>query len=196
MKIRALFIVSAMMTVGIVSLAQAGEKKLPPVSLADITPLGCSYEQIAPFNTSLVAKWEWQAGEFQTKFGGDAKFEVSASIDGGENWEDMEMEFEVEQYERGTLAEDYAGTLVYRCSNIQTDLSGTCNGSVLGVRDAILNAATVELLGEDGDRTVIGGNIRATLIGVYVKAMNPGKGKGHQNYPLTDVCDVSAVVPL
>jgi hypothetical protein len=32
-------------------------------------------------------------------------------------------------------------------------------------------------------------NIRATLDGVNVKAMNPGKGKGSQKYPLVDVCD-------
>jgi hypothetical protein len=170
---------------GVTGVATAGPNSPDP--LATITPVGCSYVQIAPFGTSLLARWDWSGGGDQTKFGGDAVFTGEASIDDGVTWVDFEVEFEVESYEPGTLAEDYFRQLVYRCSVAQTEPAGSCNGAVLGVRDALL-AAVAEQLG--GEPEEIGPNIRASLVGVDVKAMNPGPGNGRQNYPLTDVCDV------
>lgn len=155
--------------------------------LAAVNPGGCSFVQIAPFGTSLLASWDWEAGTSQTKFGGDAVFTVNASDDGGTTWYEFEVEFELVQYEPGTAADEYPGELVYRCSNAQTDETGSCNGSVLGVRSAVLNAAAEYLAVEPGE---IGANIQASLEGVNVKAMKPGKGNGNQKYPLVNVCDL------
>jgi hypothetical protein len=166
--------------------------KNAPDPLADVIAGGCSYVQIAPFGTSLLASWSWENGTSQTKFGGDAEYAVSLSPDGGANWYDYEIEFELVQYVPGTLASDYPGELVYRCSNDQTLDTGSCNGSVLGLRDAVMNAA-LEALNADLQTNYtavdIGANIQASREGVNVKAMNPG-GHGRQNYPLVDVCDV------
>ncbi|MDT8322200.1 MAG: hypothetical protein RQ826_16915 [Xanthomonadales bacterium] len=153
-----------------------------PDPLATVTPDSCDLVQIAPFGTSLLASWGWEEGTDQTKFGGDAVYEVDATV--GEDTSTFEVEFELVQFEPGTLAEDYPGELVYRCSNAMTELSGSCNGSVLGLRDAIRDAAADEL---DVLPEEITGLV-ATLQGVYVKAMNPGKGNGRQNYELVDVC--------
>jgi len=162
-------------------------KKNSPELLAEVVPGGCSNVQVAPFGTSLLASWGWDAGTDQTKFGGDAEYMVSVSGDGGDNWVDFEAEFGLVQYEPGTAAGDYPGELVYRCSNAQTEVTGSCNGSVLGLRDAVLNAA-VDETGFTPEE--IGRYIQATLVGVNVKAMNPGKGNGRQNYPLVNVCNV------
>ena len=167
-------------------LAFAG--KNAPAPLATITPEGCSFAQIASFGTSLLASWSWADGTAQTKFGGDAAFDVEASLDGGATWIPLEIEFELVKYKPGTPADEYAGVMVYRCSNAATEPSGRCNGSVLGVRAAILEAAADELGVTPAD---IGPNLRASLAGVDVKAMNPGKGGGRQNYPLVDVCAVT-----
>ena len=168
------------------TLAAKPESKDP---LATIVPGGCSTVQIAPFGTSLLASWNWEEGEGQTKFGGDAEYVVSVSIDDGLNWTDpFEVEFELVQYEPDTAADEYPGQLVYRCSNAQTDAAGSCNGSVLGLRAAVLDAAITET-GFTAEQ--IGRYIQASLLGVNVKAMNPGKGNGRQKYPLVDVCDDS-----
>lgn len=187
------FVIAAALSVSPFALA-----KNAPDPLATITPGGCSNVQIAPFGTSLLASWSWDntadAGG-QTQFGGDAEYAVSLSPDGGATWYDYDIEFELVQYVPGTLASDYPGQLVYRCSTAQTDATGSCNGSVLGLRDAVMNAALDALnadLNPDTDYTAgdIGGNIQASLEGVEVKAMNPGRGNGRQNYPLVNVCDV------
>jgi len=155
-----------------------------PDPLATVTVGGCSLVQIAPFGTSQLASWSWSDGTSQTKFGGDAVYLVQAS-DGLNNF-DGEIEFELEQYVPGTLASDYPGVMVYRCSNAITDATGSCNGSVLGLRDAIRNAAAEQLGVLPADVTTLVAN----LVGVYVKAMNPGHGSGRQNYELVNVCDV------
>lgn len=181
-----LMIVSAL-CMGSFVFAGAAVAKNAPDPLATVTPGGCSLQAIAPYGTSLRAAWAWEAGSDQTKFGGDAEFTVEASPDGGLNWYEFEVEFELDAYVPGSLAEEYFGSLVYRCSNAVSEASGSCNGSVLGVRDAVLAAAADELgvLPED-----IGSNIRASLEGVKVKAMNPGPGNGRQNYERVDVCEV------
>lgn len=176
-------VIATALTISPVALA----KKNSPGPLATVTAGDCSVVQIAPFGTSLLASWGWVEGTDQTKFGGDAEYMVSVSGDGGDNWVDFEAEFGLVQYVPGTPAGDYPGELVYRCSTAQTDTAGTCNGSVLGLRDAVLNAA-VDETGFTPEE--IDGHIRATLVGVNVKAMNPGKGNGRQNYELVNVCDV------
>lgn len=180
-KSRIALLVSAALSVA--PAVMAGKNS--PNPLADITPGGCTFEQIAPYGTSLLAKWSWENGTTQTKFGGDAEFDVSASADGGVTWQELEVELELERYEPGTPADDYAGTLVYRCSVAETEPAGDCNGSVLGLRAAILNAAA-DALGVDPD--LIGGNISAALDGVKVKAMNPGS-RGRQNYERVNICE-------
>ena len=164
-------------------------KNAPKDPLATIVPGGCSTVQIAPFGTSLLASWSWEEGTIQTKFGGDAEYMVHASADDGTSWFDFEVEFELVQYEPGTASDDYPGELVYRCSNAQTDETGSCNGSVLGLRDAVINAAA-DWFGGDITPEDIGRNIQATLVGVNVKGMDPGKDNGRQKYPLVNVCDV------
>lgn len=171
--------------VGAAGTALAGPNSPDP--LATITPEGCSHVQIAPYGTSLVGSWSWSDGTDQTKFGGDAVYMGQASADGGDTWTDFEVEFEAEGYEPGTPADDYFGQFVYRCSTAQTEPEGSCNGSVLGVRDALLAAVAEQLGVAPAD---IGDNIEASLVGVFVKAMNPGHGNGRQNYELTDVCNV------
>ena len=93
------------------------------------------------------------------------------------------MEFEVEQYVPGTLAEEYPGQLVYRCSNAQTEDTGSCNGSVLGLRSALQTAV------EDAGYVWEDNVVKASLDEVGVKAL---QGSGRQNYPKVDVC---AVIP-
>ena len=178
------FVIAATLATAPLALA----KNDPKTALADVLPGGCPVVQIAPFGTSLLARWGWENGTTQTKFGGDAEYVVSVSGDGGDNWTDpFEVEFELVRYEPGTAAGDYPGELVYRCSNAQTDAAGSCNGSVLGLRDAVLNAAAEET-GFTPEE--IGRYIQASLVGVNVKAMNPGKDNGRQKYPLVNVCDV------
>lgn len=169
-----------------IGLAGNAVAKNNPDPLADVLPGGCSFAQIAPFGTSLLASWDWENGELQTKFGGDAEFWVVAeTID--QSFEG-EIEFELEQYEPGTPADAYPGVLVYRCSNPVSDPAGSCNGSVLGVRDAIRQAVADELGVLPEDIT----ELSASLEGVKVKAMNPGS-KGRQNYELVDVCELPDV---
>ena len=159
--------------------------KNAPDALATISPGGCDNAQVAPFGTSLLANWEWSEGTVQTKFGGDAVYQVVAAGPEADP-EEFEVEFELVQYEPGTLAEDYPGELVYRCSNEQTLAEGSCTAAVLGLRSALRDAAA-EYLDVLPEEVEFGS---ATLDGVYVKAMNPGPGNGRQNYPLVDVCEV------
>lgn len=162
--------------------------------LAEITPMGCSMVQITPFGTSLVGRWSWVTEEeqYQTQFGGDAEFSIHVSPDGEATWYDFEVEFEVVKYELDTPADAYPGQFVYRCSNAQTMESGSCNGSVLGLRAAIMQAAIDEF--EALDMEVypedIGGNISASFEGVHIKAMNPGTGAKSQKYPKVNICNV------
>jgi hypothetical protein len=170
--------------------APAKPGKNTPDALATITAGGCENVQIAPFGTSLLASWEWSNGTIQSKFGGDAVYQVDAGTTESEP-EKFEVEFELVQYAPGTLAEDYPGQLVYRCSNAPTDDVGSCNASILGLRSALREAAA-DYLGVAPEEVEFGS---ATLDGVYVKAMNPGPGNGRQNYPLVDVCDVEITAP-
>jgi len=183
-KLHIAFVTAATLAIAPLALA----KNAPNDPLATVVPEGCSTVQIAPFGTSLLASWSWEEGTIQTKFGGDAVYLVTVSGDGGTIWTDpFEVEFELVQYEPDTAADEYPGQLVYRCSIAQTDPAGSCNGSVLGLRTAVLNAA----IDETGFTAVdIGRNIQASLVGVNVKAMNPGKDNGRQKYPLVNVCDV------
>jgi hypothetical protein len=160
--------------------AVAGPGKNAPEALADVVPDGCQLVQIAPFGTSLLASWSWENGTVQTKFGGDAVYMVVAN-----DYDPFEVEFELVQYEQGMPADAYPGEMVYRCSNAQTEEIGSCNGSVLGVRSALREAAAdyLGVLPEEIE------TISATLEGVYVKAMNPGPGSGRQNYPRVNVCE-------
>ena len=176
-------ILFAAITAALLAAPLAIAKNSQPV-LADITPGGCSFTQVSPFGTSLMASWGWYDGTTQTHFGGDAEFMVSASVDGGDTYQDFYIEFELVQYEMGMPADYYDGSMVYRCSNNQTMESGRCNASVLGVRDA-LKDAVIDFLGTDEE--TLDGNYSASLMGVTVKAL---KNKGRQNYELTDVCDV------
>ena len=178
----------AFLVATILSISPIASAKNSKDTLADVVAQGCSFVQIAPYGTSLLASWDWENGTSQTKFGGDAVFMVEASTDGGTTWSDpFEVEFELDQYVPGTSPDDYFGLMVYRCSNAQTEVTGSCNGSVLGLRDAVL-AAAADYLGVG--TAEIGANIRASLDSVKVKAMNPGKGNGPQNYELQDVCAV------
>jgi hypothetical protein len=174
------------------SLAFAKADKDP---LAEITPLGCSTLQIGPFGTSLLGSWSWAEGTVQTKFGGDAEYMVHVSPDDEQTWYDFEVEFEVVKYELDTPADAYPGQFVYRCSNAQTEPSGSCNGSVLGLRAAIMQAAIDELAEMEIYVTAedIDGNISANLVGVGIKAMDPGTGAKSQKYPKVDICDVPVI---
>ena len=180
---KSLLVFAIASAVSVSALAKPG--KNTPVALATIKAGGCENVQIAPFGTSLLANWEWSDGTDQSKFGGDAVYQVEAGTTDTEP-EQFEVEFELVQYQPDTLAEDYPGQLVYRCSNAQTDAAGSCNASVLGLRTSLRDAAA-DYLGVAPEDVEFGS---ATLNGVYVKAMNPGPGKGGQNYPLVNVCDV------
>ena len=167
--------------------AQPG--KNTPGALATINPGGCDNAQLAPFGTSLMANWDWSEGTLQTKFGGDAVYQVVAAAPGNDP-EEFEVEFELVQYEPGTLAEDYPGQVVYRCTNAQALEEGSCMAAILDLRTALRDAAA-EYLNVLPEEVEFGS---ATLDGVYVKAMNPGPGGGRQNYPLVDVCEVPVLV--
>lgn len=190
MKKAFVFALGLLFVSGIVSTTQAAkEDNLPEDDpLATITAGECSNVQIAPFGTSLLASWSWSEGEGQTKFGGDAVYLVTATADGEP--EEFEVGFGLTKYEPGTPADGYPGEMVYRCSVEQTEPTGDCNGSVLGLRSAI-RAAAAEHFGVPEEEVTL---IRAELVGVYVKPMNPGKN-GRQNYTLTDVCNTTVVLP-
>ena len=187
MKRLVVFVLSVMLIAGIASLTQAGDKKNLPDGdpLATITPGECDRVQIAPFGTSLLASWAWSDGGEQVKFGGDAVYTINASVTDSPEIFEFEVEFGLVKFDAEIPVEDYAGQLVYRCSVAQTEPAGECNGSVLGLRDAIM-AAAAEYLEVSEDQITY---ITADRDGVYVKAMNPGGGNGRQNYTLVNVCD-------
>jgi hypothetical protein len=185
MKKLAMGLLSLVLVLAFLGISQAGNKKIQMDALADIIPVGCSEPPIGQFGTSLLVAWDWTDGTDQTKFGGDAVYMVEATPD-GETYEWLAVEVELVKYERGTPAEDYVGKMVYRCSNAQTDFSGSCDGAVLDLKEALRAAAAAKL---ESDSVDIGDYIRQW---VYVKAINPSfydPGEKRQNYPLVDVCE-------
>ena len=170
--------------------SQAGNKNKPD-ALAEINPAdrGCIVTEISPFKESLLVSWEWSDGPELIKFGGHAVFEVNASIDDSTyRW--IKVKIELVQYESGSATEDYKGQLVYRCSNTQSVSEGYCNGSVLGLEEALYMATATEM-GVDVETVDVSAYNPETVM-VKIKAMNPNSYQGfkRQNYPLVNICIV------
>ena len=151
--------------------------KSPKPAIADVIPGGCDVDA-----TMLEADWTWENGTKQTKFGGDALFLVDVSFEETLIQEDFEVEFELDKYD---AEEEASGVVVYDCDLI-TNTQGSCSASMMGVDEAIAAVITEEF-GE-------GSTFEAVFEGVYVKAKNPGKKNGPQNYELVDVCVVQVVI--
>lgn len=196
MKKVAMCFLGALFILGISGFTQAQNTREP--ALADIIPVGCNDVQIAPYDASLLVSWDWENGTTQTKFGGDAVFKVEVAVN--DLVEFVTVEIPIVKYEPGTPAEDYEGMLVYRCSVPQTEVTGSCNGAILGLNQALENAVIAELGLLPEDAVVI--ESYEEPYQVLVKAMNPsfeemddGNNKiKRQNFPLVDVCDADTPI--
>jgi hypothetical protein len=174
-------------TVSVAPLVMAKPAKDP---LADVIAGSCTETPGVPDGTALSVSWGWENGTTQTRFGGDAEYIVSYSEDGGDTWEELgEVEFPLKRFEEGMPEEAYWGNLVYSCDPAEVEVSGSCNAQVEDVEEPIAMAVEEYFGGEVPE----GISVMAELEGVNVKAMNPGKGKGHQKYPLVDVCGEDAI---
>ena len=151
--------------------------KSPKPPIADIIPQGCDVDA-----TMLEADWDWENGTVQTKFGGDALFLVDVYFEENLIQEEYEVEFELDMYD---AEDETSGVVVYACDSV-TNATGSCSASMMGVDDAIEDVI-VEEFGDDY-------TFEAVFDGVYVKAKNPGKNNGPQNYGLVDVCDDQVVI--
>lgn len=188
MRKTAVFFLSVMLVVGIVGLANAGEKKVKkdkPSALATIEGISCVEQDIGPYGFGLLAKWSWTNGTVQTKFGGDAVYMAYVSIDGGEE-ELVAIELELSQFDPEVSLDFFAGKMIYRCTTSESSETGECFGVALGIEEAIMMA--VEEKFPEAVTIDYGDYYFAEL--VNVKAMNPGVESKRQNYPLVNVCYV------
>ena len=170
-----------------------------PDPLLTLDPGGCEEGSL----NNLVqqkAGWMWDDGDKQTQFGGDAVYIVSGMINETVDFGPLELEIELTRLD---LEMPMPTKMVYGCPNVsspdpavESGLEGECQAVIEDVEAAITEATeeeliALELLG-DSDTFAI---TDSELVGVFVKAMDPGLAKGpggRQNYEKIDVCDVPA----
>ena len=161
--------------------------------LADVTPLGCPL-----LGEAQLAAWQWENGDGQTQFGGGAVYTVNYTIPEQQVSDTLEVEVELTRYD---AEEPMPTKMVYACPDFlapnieaEADATGSCEARISHVDAAIMEATEDELgaqLGIDDTLSIDS----SELVGVFVKAMNPGVAKGpggRQNYEKIDVCDVPA----
>jgi hypothetical protein len=176
----------------------SADNTLPP--LMELTPGGCSAIELNGAVQQMAA-WSWEDGGDQTQFGGGAVYTVTFAINDSEEYDPVKVEVELERY-----APDLPTKMVYSCPElgdmnpeVESGEVGECEARIADV-DAAVEEATeaklneLDLLGADDDLTINS----SELVGVFVKAMNPGVTRGpggRQNYEKTDVCDVPEEEP-
>ena len=140
--------------------------------------------------SSLSVAWSVTEDAGQTKYGGDAKFKVfdvdiigngieHVTVDIGLTLEDLEGESwtALSQEEKNVM-------FVYDDDGSLCISPSSCTANLADIQSAILLALDEEY-GVDGYEIPEDGT--ATFLGVFIKAMNPGKGGGSQDYE-QDVC--------
>jgi hypothetical protein len=174
-----------------------------PDQLAELTPGGC-YVGEPNGTVKQYAEWSWAEGSDQTQFGGGAIYNVTVNTSTNP---DVDLEVEVE-VEVTRLDPDLPmpTKMVYACPDLlspspdaEVAETGTCEARISDVEAAITEATEEELvemwlLGMDEPFTI--DFEKTELVGVFVKAMDPGVAKGpggRQNYEKIDVCDVPAL---
>ncbi|WP_373051997.1 hypothetical protein [Thioalkalivibrio sp.] len=166
-----------------------------PDPLLTVVPGGCE-EGGVNNDVQQNAGWTWDDGGKQTQFGGDAVYSVTGTINGTQVFGPLELEIELTRLDLETAMPT---RMVYACPNLtspdpaeESGSAGACQAQIADVEAAIAEAteeALVELneLGESDAFTITD----SELVGVFVKAMDPGVAKGRggrQNYEKTDVC--------
>jgi len=177
---------AAALTLAAVPMASADNTQPP---LVDLTPLGCTV-----LGDAQLAAWAWEEGGAQTQFGGGAVYNVAFKINGNGAYDSLEVEVELVRYEPDLVAK-----MVYACPSMGSQAkeraeAGSCMAEIADVDAAVEEATNAKLLetdqlGDDDDLEITA----STLVGVYVKAMNPGVVRGpggRQNYQKIDVCEI------
>ena len=160
-------------------------------ALVDLTPLGCE-----ALGDAQMAAWDWTEGGAQTRFGGGAMYTVNYTIPTqSEISEELEVEVDLVRFDPESAM---TTKMVYKCPNGDEHMgdedaeAGGCIAEILDVEGAVQEATEASLSESLGSEDTLTINSSA-LVGVYVKAMNPGVAKGRggrQNYEKTNVCDV------
>lgn len=210
MKLKTLTVATvATFALGIGPLTSANQ----PDALVELSPGECT-----AFWGTQFASWSWEEGGLQTKFGGDAVYQVTATLrEEPTVYGPYEIEVELVRYAPGTDpgnfaqgdAGDYFGFMVYACG-IEEDAdsaleqagetaeAGACVAQIVGFERVLKDKVTSMLeeqgmaYPENGDEVNLS---EVELLAVNVKAMNPGvvmqgeRRPARQNYPLTNVCE-------
>ena len=160
-------------------------------ALVDLTPHGCTV-----LADAQMAAWDWTEGGAQTQFGGGAMSTVNYTITTqSEISDEVEVEVDLVRFDPESAM---TTKMVYRCPNGEEHMgdedaeAGSCTAKILDVEGAVQEATEASLSESLGSEDTLTINSSA-LVGVYVKAMNPGVAKGRggrQNYEKTNVCDV------
>ncbi len=163
--------------------------------LVELKPGGCDATELNGAVQQMAA-WSWEEGGEQTQFGGGAVYIVAFAINNSEEYDPVEVEVELERY-----APDLPTKMVYSCPElgdmnpeVESGMEGACEARIADVDAAVEEATGAKLvemflLSPDDDLAITD----SELVGVFVKAMDPGVAKGRggpQNYVKTDVCDV------
>lgn len=209
MKLKTLTVATvATFALGIGPLTSANQ----PDALVELLPGECTVGLGTQFAT-----WSWEDGGLQTKFGGDAVYQVTATLNEDPTpYGPYDIEVELVRYAPGTDpgnlligAGDYSGFMVYLCGTAdepenvleqvgETADAGSCVAQVVGYQQ-VLKDKVISILEEqgmaypeEGDEVTLS---EVDLLAVNVKAMNPGvvmpgeRRPARQNYPLTNVCE-------
>jgi len=210
MKLKTLTVATvATFALGITPLTSANQ----PDALVELLPGECNVGLGTQFAT-----WSWEEGGLQTKFGGDAVYQVTATLNEDSTvYGTYEIEVELVRYAPGTDpgdflnndSGDYSGFMVYACGTTEepenvleqageTAEAGACVAQIVGFEGVLKDKVTSMLeeqgmaYSENGDEVNLS---EVELLAVNVKAMNPGvvmqgeRRPARQNYPLTNVCE-------
>jgi hypothetical protein len=165
-------------------------------ALVDLTPLGCEVLADVQF-----AAWEWTEGT-QTQFGGGAVYAVNYTIPTqSEVAAELEVEVDLVRFDPESTM---TTKMVYKCPTDEEYMgneaapAGSCIAEILDVTGAVEELTEASLSDSLGSEETLTIN-SSVLVGVFVKAMNPGVAKGpggRQNYEKTNVCDVPEEVEI
>ena len=170
--------------------------------LVELTPGGCDATGLNGAVQKMAA-WSWGDEEAngdakgpQTQFGGGAVYTVNYTIPTqSEISDELEVEVDLVRFDPESAM---TTKMVYKCPNGDEHMgnedaeAGSCIAEILDVEGAVQEATEASLSESLGSEDTLTINFSA-LVGVYVKAMDPGVAKGRggrQNYVKTDVCDV------
>jgi hypothetical protein len=168
-----------------------------PDPLLTLDPGGCEETELIDL-VQQTAGWTWNDGDQQTQFGGDAVYSVEGTTSAFAPFGPLELEIELTRLDPDL---GMPTKMVYECFDLidaspaeESSPAAGCLAKIADLDAAIMEATAEELLEEGlmGELDTI--NITGReLVGVFVKAMNPGVAKGpggRQNYEKPNVCDV------